>query len=1075
MSPVASQVPSGLDARLVRFRSRPTREEAGALAEDLRAASRWAEAAEVAAAGRAAGGDDLALWIAEGRAHLDAGDPGRAQAAFLEGARGSPKSPRAFRWLGEALLDRGDAQRAARVLDRALRLVGRGPPDDPELAALPALAERAERLARLAGPRPASPAPRPAPPPPPPPREDDTPTRVPGLPPLAPVDTSTRPFDASSLARSVSTNDEEPTVRAPSTPPPPAALGEAPPRSPMDVLAALPDVPLHPPPEDDADVDPGDAVDVELLPTEEGEAPATAVPQGDVAWGARHGQREDVDAVLRTLRDAGLVEASSAGAAWASPREARVARTRTTWPFAALWLLAVLAVAAGFGVWERRRAARQAEAAAHVEEGLAALRAGDAAGRREAERQLARARALHPREPAAVSAWLHARAARALADGDVGAPALAADLDRARTEGAAGWALAVARAARGALAGDPDAALAAAGEAVEARDTAETRWVLGRVAGRLGAGARALEALEHAVETAPDHAPAHLALAALHDAAGRGDDARAAVDAVLTDRPSHLRARLWQLVLAGDERAPDAVRADLRALQDRVRADGAPRDVVLAALVGAAADRRGGRPRAAAAALTGALAAEPGDPDVWARVTEEAARLGRADLAERAAGLALRLAPGRADLCVALGRALVARRDGAAALRVLAPLSMDDPAVLRASAEAALTAGSPGAVERAAAALEARGEAVEASPAEAALLLRLRARLEPTAAIPAARRLPRRFRDDPAVAVAAAEVWVEVGRGRDALRALRPALAAEPVTADAAWLAGRAHRLAGDAAEAASWLRRAVDTSDAHLDARLALGRLLLDVGELEAADQVFEALGVRAGRVAGLPARLAGRLGRVEAAVAAGRLEAAAEALASVPAQDRARPPVAHARALLALARGEAGTAVAILTPVAEAQGAAPATLALLGDAHARAGDPAAARARYAQALAFDGGLPEALVGLAELALGAGDDGEARRRAEEASRSLRDRLRPPAFRARAAVALGRAHLTAGRRHADEAVDALRGALDLAGAPASAWCDLARALALAGDPDGDVADAEARCPEREGVAPPRVK
>jgi len=62
---------------------------------------------------------DLDVLLAAGRMHLAAGATWDAQAATLQAAKIAPDEPRAWAMLGEALLRRGDASRAARSLERA--------------------------------------------------------------------------------------------------------------------------------------------------------------------------------------------------------------------------------------------------------------------------------------------------------------------------------------------------------------------------------------------------------------------------------------------------------------------------------------------------------------------------------------------------------------------------------------------------------------------------------------------------------------------------------------------------------------------------------------------------------------------------------------------------------------------------------------------------------------------------------------------------------------------------------------------------------------------------------------------
>ena len=132
-----------LNARLLRFRSQPDSEDAYTLAEELIAAQRYADARSVASSAQPKDAEDGGLLLLEGRAHLLERDLVRAQAVLLRAVRVAPDLQPAYRFLGEVLLKRGDPERAARTLHRALSL-------DPEDAEAAKLAARAEYLAEAA-------------------------------------------------------------------------------------------------------------------------------------------------------------------------------------------------------------------------------------------------------------------------------------------------------------------------------------------------------------------------------------------------------------------------------------------------------------------------------------------------------------------------------------------------------------------------------------------------------------------------------------------------------------------------------------------------------------------------------------------------------------------------------------------------------------------------------------------------------------------------------------------------------------------------------------------------------------
>lgn len=131
-----------LNARLLRFRAQPESEDAYSLAEALLAAQRYADV-RLVTGGAQSGSEDGALLVLEGRAWLQERDLVRAQAVLLRAVRAAPEHQPAYRWLGEVLLKRGDPQRAAKTLHRAIAL-------DPEDAESAKLAARAEYLAEAA-------------------------------------------------------------------------------------------------------------------------------------------------------------------------------------------------------------------------------------------------------------------------------------------------------------------------------------------------------------------------------------------------------------------------------------------------------------------------------------------------------------------------------------------------------------------------------------------------------------------------------------------------------------------------------------------------------------------------------------------------------------------------------------------------------------------------------------------------------------------------------------------------------------------------------------------------------------
>src|SRR4051812_11688782 len=119
---------SALDELLRHWRSNPDADATIALCSFLGTSPREELIREVAASAETWHAEDGQVMLAVGRMHLDAGLLAEAQAAFVAAGKANGRDPKAFRYLGEVLLRRGDALRAEKVLARALQFS----PDDSE-------------------------------------------------------------------------------------------------------------------------------------------------------------------------------------------------------------------------------------------------------------------------------------------------------------------------------------------------------------------------------------------------------------------------------------------------------------------------------------------------------------------------------------------------------------------------------------------------------------------------------------------------------------------------------------------------------------------------------------------------------------------------------------------------------------------------------------------------------------------------------------------------------------------------------------------------------------------------------
>ena len=119
---------SALDELLSQWRSNPDADATIALCSFLGTSSREELIREVAASAETWHTEDGRVMLAVGRMHLDAGFLAEAQGSLVAAGKANGRDPQPFRYLGEVLLRRGDAQRAEKVLARALQFN----PNDPE-------------------------------------------------------------------------------------------------------------------------------------------------------------------------------------------------------------------------------------------------------------------------------------------------------------------------------------------------------------------------------------------------------------------------------------------------------------------------------------------------------------------------------------------------------------------------------------------------------------------------------------------------------------------------------------------------------------------------------------------------------------------------------------------------------------------------------------------------------------------------------------------------------------------------------------------------------------------------------
>lgn len=120
-----------LDELLQSWRSNPDADATVAVCSFLGGSRRDELIREVGASAETWHAGDAAVMLAVGRMYLEAEMLQEAQTALVAAGKADARDPRAFRFLGEVLLRRGDALRADKVLQRAVQLGATS--DDVEL------------------------------------------------------------------------------------------------------------------------------------------------------------------------------------------------------------------------------------------------------------------------------------------------------------------------------------------------------------------------------------------------------------------------------------------------------------------------------------------------------------------------------------------------------------------------------------------------------------------------------------------------------------------------------------------------------------------------------------------------------------------------------------------------------------------------------------------------------------------------------------------------------------------------------------------------------------------------------
>ena len=109
-----------IDELAAHWRSRPDARVTIALCEALRTAPRGTLVEEVGARASRDYAADAAVLLAAARMYMAAQRLGDAQTVLVTAGKAAPRDAQVYRFLGEVLLRRGDAERAVRVLERAI-------------------------------------------------------------------------------------------------------------------------------------------------------------------------------------------------------------------------------------------------------------------------------------------------------------------------------------------------------------------------------------------------------------------------------------------------------------------------------------------------------------------------------------------------------------------------------------------------------------------------------------------------------------------------------------------------------------------------------------------------------------------------------------------------------------------------------------------------------------------------------------------------------------------------------------------------------------------------------------------
>jgi hypothetical protein len=120
-------MPELIDDLVLRWKQNPSPAATVALCEALCDSPRLPLVEQVGELATRRHGGDLTVLLSVARMYIESHRLGDAQTVLVAAGKQAPADPRPYRWLGEVLLRRGDAERAQRVLERAVQLGGKEP------------------------------------------------------------------------------------------------------------------------------------------------------------------------------------------------------------------------------------------------------------------------------------------------------------------------------------------------------------------------------------------------------------------------------------------------------------------------------------------------------------------------------------------------------------------------------------------------------------------------------------------------------------------------------------------------------------------------------------------------------------------------------------------------------------------------------------------------------------------------------------------------------------------------------------------------------------------------------------